>query len=380
MRLPIALAALALLVPSSQQTPIRTLSTDLAIGGPDDGRDEYIFPSISGLAFDGAGRIVVMDMKDNFGRVFDASGKHLYRFGRAGSGPGDFGSALVGAFGPDGLFWVRDENNARVSAFELGPQRAMFRTSVPLGTARPSPSRLVPIGFSGRRLVSPAAYRDTVTGRPVPYRNYLDTTGRIVGADTVVIPRGDSIADGTVSGPIRAGGRVTGQATWYYYQPYGASLEVAYAANGEYARAVSTRYDIEWRDANGKLLRQIRRDIAGPPLSARERAKGEEQVNAFLKRAGINASSRYRVPARKAPISAMAFDQLGRLWVKRAMPDGSDPEADLYDRTGRQIAVVRWPKHIDPMYTTPIAARADHVLGIASDSLGVEWIVRMVMK
>jgi hypothetical protein len=278
------------------------------------------------------------------------------------------------------LFWVRDEDNARVSAFELGPQRATFRTSVPVGTARPSPSRFVPIGFDGRHLVSPAAYRDTVTGRPVPYRNYLDTTGRIIGADTVVVPKGDSIADGTVTNPVRTDGRVTGQTTWFYYQPYGASLEVAYAVNGEYARAISTRYDIEWRDAKGKVLRHIRRDVSGPPLSARERTRGEQQVNAFLNRAGIKASSRFRVPDRKAPIAAMAFDQLGRLWVRRALPDGSDPEADVYDRTGRQVAVVRWPKNIDPMYTTPIAARDNHVLGIASDSLGVEWIVRMVMK
>jgi hypothetical protein len=379
MRLPIIAAAIVVAV-ASQQAPVRTLSTDLEIGGPDEARDTHIFSSIAGLAFDSTGRIVVMDLKDNFGRVFDAQGKHVYRFGRPGAGPGDFGSALVGAFGPDGLFWVRDENNARVSAFELGPQRATFKTSVPLGNERPSPSRLVPIGFHGGRLISPAAYRGTATGRPVPYRNCLDMTGRIVGADTVVIPKGDSIADGTVTVPMKKDGQVTGQATWYYYQPYGASLEVAYAVNGDYARAVSTKYDIEWRDATGKVLRRIRRDVTGPALSARERTKGEAQVNAFLKRAGLSASSRYRVPERKAPIAAMAFDQLGRLWVRRALPDGSNPEADIYDGTGRQIAVVRWPKNIDPMYTTPIAARGNHVLGIASDSLGAEWVVRLVMK
>jgi len=125
----------------------------------------------------------------------------------------------------------------------------------------------------------------------------------------------------------------------------------------------------------------FRRDVSGPPLSARERKVGEETVNGFLERAKISASELpHGVPDRKAPIRAMAFDQLGRLWVERSTPDGTPREADLYDASGKWISIVRWPLGVNPLSTQLVAVHGDKVLGVARDSTGVEWVKRLTMR
>ena len=378
MRLSVFLAAILAVTASEPQPPIRNLVTELEIGGPDEARDEYTFASIVGLAFDKEGRVIVNDIKENVVRIYGSDGKFAYRFGRPGAGPGDFGSLLGGVFGPDGLFWIRDDQNPRVSAFELGPERATFRKSIHLQIGRPI-DRTVPVSFDQQgRVFQPGTFSDPVSGKMLPYRLLIDTSGRVLRGDTLGVPKGDSIGDGVVTEAHKSGGRVSGYNRYMYYQPFGASLSVAYAANGEYARAITSAYDVEWRDASGKLLRHLKRSVKGPPLSANERRAAQKDIDEFVAMAKVTPT--HGVPARKSVIRDMAFDQLGRLWIFRHVAAGDSPEADLYDANGRWMAIVRWPAGIDPARTRLIGARGDRVLAIAKDSLDVQWVTRLVMK
>jgi hypothetical protein len=145
---------------------------------------------------------------------------------------------------------------------------------------------------------------------------------------------------------------------------------------------VTGRYDVEWRDADGKVLRHLRRDVTGPALSARERKEGQATIDAFLARSKLKASElRHGLPDRKAPIMGLAFDQLGRLWVHRSVPDGSPREADLYDATGKWVAIVQWPASVNPAGARLIGAFGDRVLDTVRDTTtDVRWVVRMTMK
>jgi hypothetical protein len=363
-----------------QQPPVRTLTLDVSIGGPDETRDEYSFAVISGLAFDRTGRMLVTDLKDNVVRVFDSTGKYVFRFGQPGQGPGDFSGAMSGVFSADGLFWVRDEGSQRWSAFEVGADRALPRLNVRYDHDR-AYDRLNPVGFDAAgNLVSSGTVRDEKSmGRTrVPLRVTLDRSAKVLRSDTIFMPKGDSLGDFTITKPGKSGAIVT----WFYFQPYGSAFVVAHAPNGEYARAVSSRYDVEWRSVDNRVLRHLRRDVVGPPLSAREKKVGQEQIDGFLQRSGMGAAELpYGLPDKKAPIRAMAFDQLGRLWVERSVPDGEAREADLYDATGKWIAIVKWPVGITPMRYGIIAARGDRVLAVRTDTASdVDYVVRLRMK
>jgi sugar lactone lactonase YvrE len=48
----------------------------------------------------------------------------------------------------------------------------------------------------------------------------------------------------------------------------------------------------------------------------------------------------------KAPLSDLAFDGDGRLWVRLAVPDGAAQEADVFDPSGRYQGTMRWPKQL----------------------------------
>jgi len=92
-----------LVVHASQPAPVVTISAaELArpprltmarepvwrVGGEAEG--PYSFTFIVGATFMQGGRVAVLEPKPPQVRVFDASGKHQFTFGRLGLGPGEF--------------------------------------------------------------------------------------------------------------------------------------------------------------------------------------------------------------------------------------------------------------------------------------------------
>src|SRR5215207_8190382 len=84
------------------QQPTRTTGVvDLTLGGADVASDEFLFQTVSGIAFDSAGRIIVTDLGENSVRIYSSSGAYLYKVGRKGAGPGEFQGAIGATFAPD---------------------------------------------------------------------------------------------------------------------------------------------------------------------------------------------------------------------------------------------------------------------------------------
>ena len=140
-----------------------------------------------------------------------------------------------------------------------------------------------PIGFDGAgRIVSIGVVRGD-GGATRPARFHIDRDGVIVQVDTVATPPADSLGDRTVIRKRNSAG-VLGQETFYFFQLFGPTFLVAYSTRGEWARSVTSRYDIEWFDRDGRHLRTIRHPVEGPPLSGAERKRAQERIDDFLTR------------------------------------------------------------------------------------------------
>ena len=343
---------------------------DLTIS--ESGGEESTFGRVGGVVVDRKGRIYVADNPANEIRVFGPDGRFLYRMGRKGQGPGEFdGPCCMALRDDDRTLWVRDGGNGRYVAFTLGDSGGTHRMNVKM--AHGDVNRWAPLGFdpAGNLIDVGTIPRPFGTGPATPTvgRFHVDTAGRVVSVDTVPSPPEDSVPVHTV--PRTVG---TTKMIMYVHQPFGPSALVAHGPNGEWARAVSSRYSIAWHGADGRVLRTLERPLEAPPLSLAERALGEESIADDMKRTGVaRGALPYDVPSRKQPLRGLVFDQDGRLWVQHSVAEGTQPRADVYGPDGRLLYEVTWPRRVD----LTGASRGDEVYGVQRDSLDVPGIVRM---
>jgi hypothetical protein len=357
------------------QVPPRIHGTiDLTIGGRDDAAEEYSFGRISGLAMGRDGRIYVADAQDQQIRVYSAEGRFLFRIGRKGSGPGEFTGLAAIAFGPDDLLWARDEGNFRYEAFTVAATSSVFRRTVRMHTN--SREGRAPIVFDAKGNVVEIGgvnARDASPFRTV--RTTLDSTGKVVAADTTREPPDDSLGVRVVLIKLDS----LSFAKRYVWQPFGPQPVVAYAPNGEMALAVSSRYAVSWTTLDGRRLHLLQRTITGPSLTAQEHALGERLLADRIARAKLaRADIPFGVPDRKPPLEAMQFSTDGELWIERTVALGQLRESDIYDRSGRLVATAEWPAAFSSTVSTPITGRV--ALGVARDSLDLERVIRVRFK
>lgn len=94
--------------PAGGEEPTWWIEEDLRIGS---------FGEVLGIAVLEDGRLALLETQSQEVRIFSPEGAHLATFGGEGEGPGE----LRGGFGlmltPEGLLWVPDYRNARMSVF-----------------------------------------------------------------------------------------------------------------------------------------------------------------------------------------------------------------------------------------------------------------------
>jgi hypothetical protein len=73
---------------------------------------------VSGVAFNGAGELLLADASEGTVKLFDAMGTLRRMLGRKGEGPGEFMQPRFPRFGPDGRIYVADSQLPRVTVFD----------------------------------------------------------------------------------------------------------------------------------------------------------------------------------------------------------------------------------------------------------------------
>lgn len=341
---------------------------DLSIGGASESRDEYLFQSVSGLYLAPDGRMFAAEPTADRVRVYDAAGRLLQAFGRSGEGPGDFRFPCCLSLDAGGQLWVRDAGLSRYAVFSLNGPPKVSRT-IPMPEVSQTPTSRPQWASSGQVIhvwqsrARPGKVDLTIAD--------IDGSGKVSNA--VLVPP-VSRTPKTVKLPSKG----KAGAFTELVEPFSGVPLRKVGLGGEFVVAYSGEYRIDWYDRGGKLVRTIRRDVRGPAIGRVERDSAENAIADQARRLGVRRSSiDLRVPQAKPPIMDIGFDLEGRLWVQLASTQAQDNVADLYDRTGRQIAVVRWPTNVQ-FYQWSI--RGNSGLGVAFDADGTQSIVRVAFK
>ncbi len=353
-----------------QPTPPRWRGiVDLTIGGANavDGAD---FGQISGLAVDAAGRIFVADAQDSQIRLFSPRGALVARIGRMGSGPLEFKQLAAIAVGPDGLLWVRDEGNARMLAVDVSRTPASTARTIPLKQFTGG-SRLPLIFEPAGTQVDETIWFDQASGGFRPLRVRRSATGDVLRVDTLAIPVGATAGVHKVTKIQKdAAGKQIGVSQGYFWQPFGPHWLRAYGPGGVRAEAVGSKYEVTVFDANGRIVRSLKRTVSPVTLSSSEQRKADSTITAQ------KTDLPFGVPSSKPPIEGLVWARTGELWVERSHLDGRPREADVYDRNGRLIAIAEWPASIDLLSGFP-SINGTTAVAMHSGDEGLESIVRL---
>ena len=88
------------------------------------GPGDFALPT--NVAVDKEGNIAVTDTLNNRVEIFDADGKFVTQFGKAGDGPGRFARPKGIAFDGDGHIWVADEYQSRIQVYSPEGQLLLY--------------------------------------------------------------------------------------------------------------------------------------------------------------------------------------------------------------------------------------------------------------
>jgi hypothetical protein len=341
-------------------------SVPLVSIGTQYGSEDYQFTGISAVVLMPDGRYAVAD-GSNTVRFFDRAGRFVSRSGRDGEGPGEFRHiGLMSLFGKDSLF-VWDFPLRRMSILTAAG-RFVRSAAVP-----ELPGFLVPVGVFGDGTVlgeySPPL--DLRTVRPGIVRGevlYLRFDWRSGKMDTVA-----SLEPATsyVSGE----GHLT-----VVVVPFAANPVAVAAGNDAYLGAATTFEVRRYRGLRG-LDRVVRLDRRPVPLTRSLIASFTDRLAAKAQGDGAKVLIRERYadlpyPQALPSYRAMLVDALRDLWVEvyTADPD-APPQWMVFDSLGHLAGQVGFPERF-----SPYVIDSDRVVGVATDTVGVERVEELKLS
>jgi hypothetical protein len=329
---------------------------DLRIGRPD-GQGPDVFGRVRTVTVDELDRMWVVDGLANQVRMFNADGGFVRAIGRQGSGPGEFMRIGPAFPGPDGEIWVEDLGRSRWERFDTAGNwvgglrsRSRVRGALRLWT------------YDGRFLV--------VDAHPTDPNGAMFVVHRLIAGDSLVpegtfafpeLPRPELLTSATGVGvPVPFA-----PLPWMEVTPEG-HLWVSHVVG---------RYVIRRQTLDGDTLQLIERTYDPIPIpdSARRRALAELHPD-------VTTSSAFRegqIPRVFPPFDAFHLSTDGTLWVRRNLRYGA-AGFDVFSGDGRYLGQPEVPADLGSMRVQLITA--DHMYAVATDGLGVDYMVRLAIE
>ena len=346
-----------------------------------EGREEYLFGSISSIAVNDNRDLYVLDEQAQHVRVFDSAGVYVETLGGRGEGPGEFGYAEAIALLPDGRLAVRDSRNQRISVF--GPQ----------------PGQIDQWGFDAGNSGSNHPLHTDVQGRTYLNTRDLSQTDWVMHV-VVLGPDGthlDTLPEPSspVERPVLTAEHTAewGTSTASALVPFAPQFQWTVHPGGHFLAGMPSEYRIDLvRDDD--VLR-IERTTEPAPIHDEERAYHRERVVGAMRNTEPGWSwNGPPIPEHKPFFQGLAAGRDGRIWVRlatEAQPvenENHDPENplsvptnwveslryDVFEPDGTYLGVVVPPDEFQP-YPHPIFD-GDLVWAVTRDELGVERVVR----
>ncbi|HEX8431789.1 MAG TPA: hypothetical protein VF625_10890 [Longimicrobium sp.] len=265
------------------------------------------------------GRIVIASAGNHELRVYGADGRLLRRAGREGQGPGEFSSPFwVGALRGDSI-GVWDAGLGRLTVFT--PAGDYARVMSPAGSLGMFPMAqgaladgrvVIAAGGAGAPMKPGAAMRDTQTYIVLGHDGALaDTLGRFPDTEMVMV---GSPATGLLVRPL----------------PFGRQTVAAVHGARVYL-ATGNRYEIAGYEPGRGLRALIRADRPALAVTRRDIDDYRRTLvtlggggDATLRRQQEKALDDAPYPKRMAPLTGLAADADGNLWVEEARRPGDE--------------------------------------------------------
>lgn len=279
------------------------------------------FGSIRSILLAPDGTLYVVDPSKRALSIFDSTGRFVRVLGREGSGPGEYREPYSIAWMGKSLA-VLDPRNGRLGLYD---STGHWLTSWPVWSITGSQFirlyRTAPTAWlygAGPKLSDGVFIRYTASGPQ-------DTLPLLHPPEPLSRSRNCESPD---------------SGSHYFPQPFGTSLFQIPAGGGTRALALSTAYRIAIVDAKGDTLRLIVRTPALAPISDLDWAEANADWVTFRQEWPTATCDRgeFSRPATKPPIVHLFLDDIGRLWVERATPNG--PQYDVFSQNGLLLATV----------------------------------------
>jgi hypothetical protein len=323
------------------KTPVLELKEDLSIGGPD-AQGEAAFGQARQVVADDAGSMYVLDEQASDVKVFDASGKYLRTIGRKGQGPGELEFPMT-------LSLNRAAGELTVQQQTRG--LSVFKTD---GT-----------------FLRQQSLQGLISGR-----GRVDSRGNVYVLEIVLGDAGSSYAtkklapDGsllaTISETPAPGGK--GGSGVQRIRPF---LPVAYFLVDRDDRLVygyPETYEIHfYSPAEAKVLRKVRREYDGVPVTGEEKAALEK---------GIPPGMKVEIDYPKDHPAYLRFflSDLGHLIVQTyEKADGGMFVHDVFDSEGRFIGRV-------PLKGLGLEILKGKYYALEEDEEGYQYVKRYAVK
>ena len=310
---------------------------------------------MTGAVLDEASRVHVADAQALEVRVFSPAGEFLFRYGRAGEGPGEFRN--ISGIGRDGAGGVAvlDGSLGRVSRFDAeGEYRESFR----LERAYMIHGYNAPVRFDAE-----GRFHDRVQ-----LSTRIDEPERIAWVRYSPSGTPDTIQVAEFEPARYVVHNEHGMPAMSMPLPFAPRAATAMAPDGSSYVTRGAEYRIIRLSPEGDTVRVIRREIEPAAVSAGERDEAVERMAERIRRAtGTEPRNLPALPDRHPALLALVVDEAGHLWAAR--PSGNAfGEWDVFDEDG----VLLGSAETGDLAVLHIAEAA--VVGVVRDEFDVERV------
>ncbi|MGD2245068.1 MAG: 6-bladed beta-propeller [Candidatus Aminicenantes bacterium] len=307
-----------------------TLEEELSIGEIE-GREEYMFSSIRGVAVDDLDRIYIVDYKQAHVRVFDASGNYLFTIGKQGQGPDEFSRP----------FWIAVTREDQLAVEDMGNRAIKFFT------------------LDGRYIKSFSTAKIRMYGRTT-----FSKQGYILGLATDIDPKNPvyEIRKFDSDFQFQKIIRTCPTPSPGELNPFHPVFYFAIDRDDNIVYGFPETYEIQILSPEGKVLRRIIKDYDPVEITEEEKEKEREEVPAGIR---VVFSKHY------PPWRLFTVDEEGRIIVQaRERHDGKLRYVyDVFDSEGR----FRAQFNLD---ARPLLWKKGKMYALAEDEEGFQSIKR----
>jgi hypothetical protein len=337
------------------------LQLEFALGGPG---SDYQFHEIRGVAFSSSGELYVLDLLDYSVRVFDTSGKLVRRFGRRGSGPGEFEQPANLTVSEQHVL-IEDRALRRVVVFDTrGEVIGSRNLPTPDRTGRRIILDVRPAG-TGRFVARDAPLMGSIEGGTVDYHTFLvltDSAGIVT----------DTLAE------------FEQDMGWYWkrgQEQFVNAVPIRFGLAGDWAvSGDSLIAAVDGQQSTLTVFRPSQKSVTqvasirlpwDPLPTDIRRTEDEAQRMLAERRGGRPAEFAVRLPRFYGQVADITFDDAARIWLQRVNPTTQLPHNEWHMiawRTGTTLTM-RLPRN----FVLGAVARR-RLAVVVRDDLGVQSI------